>query len=234
MAGFLVDMEYVTCFYAVDGNINSGLSCSSTNVNASSTDQSVITYRMNGTMKTANESLTDEKCLCGELVGGSALAGGIQVFLMMWPAIIRFLQCIRRYVDSGKLHPHITNAGKYSTTLIKVFISYLMAYSLRNVPKDDSSKFVWVVVLFVAHAISSFYSLVWDIKMDWGFLDQSDDSTCVGGLLRSEIYYETCFDKILGIIWCTQVRGIGNTTLLSSRILFSDFYGPYKHSMSLM
>ncbi|CAG5114052.1 Oidioi.mRNA.OKI2018_I69.chr2.g8134.t1.cds [Oikopleura dioica] len=240
MAGFLVDMEYVTCFYAVDGNISNGLSCSSTNINASSTDQSVITYRMNGTsLKTANESLTDEKCLCGELVGGSALAGGIQVFLMMWPAIIRFLQCIRRYVDSGKLHPHITNAGKYSTTLIKVFISYLMAYSLRNVPKDDSSKFVWVVVLFVAHAISSFYSLVWDIKMDWGFLDQSDDSTCVGGLLRDHLVYASPWnwkyyaafleDIVFRFLWTLQAFHVPyvSPTLLMFAEVFRRFVWNY-------
>jgi hypothetical protein len=178
MAGFLVDMEYITCFYAVDGSINTGLSCSTLSADESSNDQSVITYR------SSNETVTDNKCLCGELVGGSSWAGGIQVFLMMWPAVIRFLQCIRRYVDSRKLHPHITNAGKYSTTLIKVLISYLMAYTLRNASEDDSSKSTWFVILVIAHAISSIYSLVWDIKMDWGFLDQSDDTACVGGLLR--------------------------------------------------
>lgn len=183
MAGFLVDMEYITCFYAVDGNINTGLSCSTLSADESSNDQSVITYR------SSNETVTDNKCLCGELVGGSSWAGGIQVFLMMWPAVIRFLQCIRRYVDSRKLHPHITNAGKYSTTLIKVLISYLMAYTLRNASEDDSSKSTWFVILFVAHAISSIYSLVWDIKMDWGFLDQSDDTACVGGLLRDHLVY---------------------------------------------
>ncbi|CBY20415.1 unnamed protein product [Oikopleura dioica] len=225
MAGFLVDMEYIACFYAVDGNITTGLSCSTLSADESSNDQSVLTYR------SSNETVTEEKCLCGELVGGSSLAGGIQVFLMMWPAVIRFLQCIKRYVDSRKLHPHITNAGKYSTTLIKVLISYLMAYNLRNASEDDSSHFTWFVILFIAHAISSIYSLVWDIKMDWGFLDQSDDTACVGGLLRDHLVYASAWnwkyyaafleDIIFRFLWTLQavhVPYVSPTSLMFAEV----------------
>ena len=45
---------------------------------------------------------------------------GLRVILACWPAGIRFAQCIRRYMDSKKTFPHITNAGKYSTTFFKV------------------------------------------------------------------------------------------------------------------
>ena len=45
---------------------------------------------------------------------------GVRLFLACWPALIRFLQCIRRYYDSRKAFPHLYNAGKYSTTFFKV------------------------------------------------------------------------------------------------------------------
>ena len=35
------------------------------------------------------------------------------------PAVIRFIQCVRRFQDSGDAFPHLVNAGKYSTTLLK-------------------------------------------------------------------------------------------------------------------
>ena len=54
---------------------------------------------------------------------------GVRLFLACWPALIRFLQCIRRYYDSRKAFPHLYNAGKYSTTFFKVrTITYQQNY----------------------------------------------------------------------------------------------------------
>ena len=39
------------------------------------------------------------------------------------PAVIRFIQCVRRFQDSGDAFPHLVNAGKYSTTLLKGLLS---------------------------------------------------------------------------------------------------------------
>ena len=59
---------------------------------------------------------------------------GVRLFLACWPALIRFLQCIRRYYDSRKAFPHLYNAGKYSTTFFKVrTITYQQICVLRNV-----------------------------------------------------------------------------------------------------
>ncbi len=43
----------------------------------------------------------------------------IRALFSILPAVIRFVQCIRRFQDSGDSFPHLVNAGKYSTTLLK-------------------------------------------------------------------------------------------------------------------
>ena len=43
----------------------------------------------------------------------------IRALCSILPAVIRFVQCVRRFQDSGDAFPHLVNAGKYSTTLLK-------------------------------------------------------------------------------------------------------------------
>ena len=70
---------------------------------------------------------------------------GVRLFLACWPALIRFLQCIRRYYDSRKAFPHLYNAGKYSTTFFKVRISIL---SENCVPNGLQKKFTGKILQF--------------------------------------------------------------------------------------
>lgn len=46
----------------------------------------------------------------------------IRALCSILPAVIRFVQCVRRFQDSGDAFPHLVNAGKYSTTLLKGII----------------------------------------------------------------------------------------------------------------
>lgn len=52
---------------------------------------------------------------------------GVRPLLAVMPAWWRFAQCLRRYRDTRKVHPHLVNAGKYSTSFFVVFFSSLAA-----------------------------------------------------------------------------------------------------------
>jgi hypothetical protein len=47
-------------------------------------------------------------------------ATGIRSIVSILPALVRFLQCLRRYRDTRSWHPHLVNAGKYATTFLVV------------------------------------------------------------------------------------------------------------------
>ena len=61
-------------------------------------------------------------------------------FFSTLPAIWRFLQCLRRFVDTRHAFPHLANAGKYSATILM----YMML-SLWRIYGDTSYK-AWFIV----------------------------------------------------------------------------------------
>jgi len=99
------------------------------------------------------------------------------------PAWFRFAQCLRRYRDTKEAFPHLVNAGKYSTTFFVVTFSTLdSAYRTET----DKSPFYYLYIL--SAIISSCYTYVWDIKMDWGFFNAGAGDN---RFLREEIVYSS-------------------------------------------
>jgi EXS family len=88
--------------------------------------------------------------------------------LCLFPLLIRFNQCLRRYIDTGDRFPHLANAAKYAlsqtVTLFGAFHPLYLEYSSEVRQKSDLFQIFWVVV-FVS---SSLYSFTWDVFMDWG------------------------------------------------------------------
>ncbi|XP_023221206.1 xenotropic and polytropic retrovirus receptor 1-like [Centruroides sculpturatus] len=139
------------------------------------------------------------------------------------PAWFRFAQCLRRYRDTKEGFPHLVNAGKYSTTFFVVIFS-----TLFNTFKDDYEEseynpyfFLWIIFAL----ISSCYTYVWDIKMDWGLFE------CFSGdnkFLREEIvysspgyyYFAVIEDFVLRFGWTLSVSltemGVIHTDLMVS------------------
>ncbi|KAI5735018.1 hypothetical protein M8J77_013156 [Diaphorina citri] len=103
------------------------------------------------------------------------------------PAWIRFMQCLRRYRDSKEAFPHLANAGKYSTTFFVVIFSYLLkVYKEKDQSVMDNPFFYpWLA----ASVISSIYSYIWDIKMDWGLFDKNAPPD--NPFLREETVYSS-------------------------------------------
>jgi len=93
------------------------------------------------------------------------ISTGHQAFralLAAFPAWTRFAQCIRRYRDEPNdqksLHPHLTNAGKYSCAFLVVLFSSLTG--------DTASPFF--ICWILAAVLNMCYTLYWDFIMDWG------------------------------------------------------------------
>lgn len=125
------------------------------------------------------------------------------------PAWFRFAQCLRRWHDSGKKHPHLTNAGKYSTTFLVILFRSLHAawenemigpaasgqrlddrfsevffdegnmttlpslgptttyHAANSYSATNPFLYCWII----AGTISTIYTYIWDVKMDWGLFD---------------------------------------------------------------
>jgi hypothetical protein len=111
---------------------------------------------------------------CGS--GRSRLLG----FLQCLPSIWRFLQCFRRYADTGDWFPHLANMGKYTVSTL-----YYMSLSLYRIETIRNHK---VLLIFWA-TVNSLYSGIWDIVMDWS-LFQFDSKHF---LLRDEIAFKNVY-----------------------------------------
>ncbi|KAM9844894.1 xenotropic and polytropic retrovirus receptor 1 homolog isoform 2-T2 [Aulostomus maculatus] len=108
---------------------------------------------------------------------------GVRAVIQCLPAWFRFVQCLRRYRDTKRAFPHLVNAGKYSTSFFVVTFSAL--YSTHKAePYDDAKIFFYLYISCLI--VSSCYTLVWDLKMDWGLLDRNAGENT---FLREEIVY---------------------------------------------
>ena len=114
------------------------------------------------------------------------------------PAVIRFIQCVRRFQDSGDAFPHLVNAGKYSTTLLKgnffpkfnnsILKLYLAAAQRQFRLKQNQFNFMlWVG----SETISSCYCLWWDLTQDWGLFEKRPNAS--RRILRSRLLFSRQF-----------------------------------------
>jgi len=101
--------------------------------------------------------------------------------ICLLPLLIRFNQCLRRYVDTGKRNPNLFNAAKYALSqTVTLFGAFHPLYMIHVAQKADMSQDDTIIViaetgrslfdyfwlgLFVS---SSLYSYFWDVRMDWG------------------------------------------------------------------
>jgi hypothetical protein len=84
---------------------------------------------------------------------------GIIPFLTLYPLWIRFLQCLRRSIETGNRWPHLMNALKYTSAML--VISYA---SFQPELRGNS---LWVACFIGA----TIYQFLWDIFLDWGMIN---------------------------------------------------------------
>jgi len=87
----------------------------------------------------------------------------------------RFMQCLRKYSDTGDKFPHLVNAAKYMSTIITMVILLLSHWFLLD----------WNTYYVIGYFISTIYSYIWDLTMDWGLLRSSTRNF----LLREKILF---------------------------------------------
>lgn len=99
-------------------------------------------------------------------------------FLNALPAVWRFLQCIRRYLDSGDWFPHLANMGKYGFAIL--YYAFLSAYRI------DLGNNTYRSLFLVFASINTLYSAFWDLFMDWSLMQESKNF-----LLRNELGFKS-------------------------------------------
>ncbi|KAG0308115.1 hypothetical protein BGZ98_009011, partial [Dissophora globulifera] len=117
----------------------------------------------------------------------------ITPFATALPAWFRLLQCLRRYHDTREWFPHLLNAGKYTTSLINLFVYF----SYRHYG-EAHLKIAWIGVSI----ISSIYTFSWDIYMDWGLFRFGKLGGAAYGhpFLRQELVYSRMWVYYLAIV----------------------------------
>ncbi|XP_056148785.1 xenotropic and polytropic retrovirus receptor 1 homolog isoform X1 [Lampris incognitus] len=108
---------------------------------------------------------------------------GVRAVIQCLPAWFRFVQCLRRYRDTKRAFPHLVNAGKYSTSFFVVTLGALYKTHKAEGHADTDVFFYLYISCLV---ISSCYTLIWDLKMDWGLFDRNAGENT---FLREEIVY---------------------------------------------
>lgn len=92
----------------------------------------------------------------GEICG--SLRSRAMGFFSALPSIWRFLQCVRRYMDSGDWFPHLANMLKYAVSAL-----YYCLLSVWRIDRTDEHRVAFIVVAVA----NSLYTSTWDVVMDW-------------------------------------------------------------------
>eukprot|EP00934_Nitzschia_sp_Nitz4_P000939 Nitzschia sp. Nitz4//scaffold98_size77359//32605//35181//NITZ4_005548-RA/size77359-processed-gene-0.16-mRNA-1//1//CDS//3329560757//939//frame0 len=124
-------------------------------------------------------------------------------FLCLFPLLIRFNQCLRRYADTGDRMPHLANAGKYALSqTVTLFGAFHPLY--LEITKTASTDFNWFQLFWMLVFVSSsLYSFAWDVCMDWG-LGKLDYQFLGPSLMypqRSYYYAVIAVDLVLRFMW---------------------------------
>ena len=117
--------------------------------------------------------------------------------LISIPAYWRWSQCLRRYRDTRDKFPHLVNAGKYSTSMMTNLASFVY-----HVVEVEVMFYVWLALKL----LSTFYSIFWDLKMDFGFFAVKEGAN---KYLREELVYPSrkiyygiiIEDILLRLVW---------------------------------
>ncbi|KAJ3565291.1 hypothetical protein NP233_g7722 [Leucocoprinus birnbaumii] len=127
------------------------------------------------------------------------------------PYLIRLVQCIRRYVDSG-LNTHLINGGKYGFGII----NYLFYYLWRH---EETHYNGWLALWLIFAAVYSTYAMAWDLLMDWSLLRPRAKQF----FLREELgysnhiylYYVAILSNcLIRFVWVIYIPEAGPNTLI--------------------
>ena len=145
------------------------------------------------TLEWVNDSVNDEVCLQSRLFNYV-----IVPLLSALPLWFRFMQCLRRYMDTRKRWPHLANAGKYALSHSVVLFG-VFHHTFTDSKSIDSYRVYWIISL----VISTLYSYLWDIFIDFGLGDMRYGGLRDQLMYSSKTVYYVCIvaDLFLRFAW---------------------------------
>jgi len=119
--------------------------------------------------------------------------------LPMWS---RFAQCLRRFRDSRwkQWNPHMINAGKYFFSILVAIMAFVdrAVFHYTSPMLWNPAKGFW----FALAIISSLYSLLWDLIMDWGLMQSKYYMLRKDLLYPKWVYYSSMIaDTLMRFFW---------------------------------
>ena len=119
------------------------------------------------------------------------------------PLVIKFTQCIRKYIDTGDRFPHLANSFEFALAqLLSLTAAFHPLY--LEVLEGHSERFplytIFWTILFIS---SSLYSCAWDVYVEWG-LGRKDYAFLGPGLMYPNKYFYYCsmvMDLVLRFMW---------------------------------
>lgn len=100
---------------------------------------------------------------------------GLEFVMLCIPSVIRISQCWCEY-KLTRSRNHLLNMGKYSVGIMPILLTFLIKINLEyfneskgNDTKEDNAVNIRLLNVwwYLASFISSTYSFIWDVKMDW-------------------------------------------------------------------
>ncbi|VDM53432.1 unnamed protein product [Angiostrongylus costaricensis] len=197
-----LDFQYFLCFYSteVDYSLDNFLAIRAMNATT-------------GAVPWGYVDITTGKDMCMS-------ASGVRSFVSIIPATVRFMQCLRRYRDTKRVHPHLVNAGKYSTTYLVVACGALNKWAEKSDPNVTSPFFyIWIA----SYILSFTYTFLWDVFMDWGLIDPRAPKEAP--FLREEMIYGSKYYYYAAIVqdFVLRLSWVLNVSLGEAWTLDSDF-----------
>ncbi|KAK3921286.1 Xenotropic and polytropic retrovirus receptor 1 [Frankliniella fusca] len=115
--------------------------------------------------------------------------------MAVFPAWLRFAQCLRRYRDTREANPHLANAVKYFTVFVVIFFTSLATHYEDYYEHQYLNPYFYLWIL--SSIGSSMFAYIWDIKLDWGLFDKNAGNN---KFLREEIVYSSVWYYYFGIV----------------------------------
>ena len=141
-------------------------------------------------------------------------------FLSALPAIWRALQCIRRYWDTRNVFPHLVNCGKYAMTILSAV--FLSMYRMEN---NTAHR----VLYMTFSALTSVYTSVWDIFMDFSLLQTNARHRLLRDITALKpiwVYYVImAVDPVLRLSWIAYAiftHDAQHSTIVSFLVAFAE------------
>uniref|UniRef100_A0A7S2TPH6 EXS domain-containing protein n=1 Tax=Lotharella oceanica TaxID=641309 RepID=A0A7S2TPH6_9EUKA len=129
----------------------------------------------------------------------------------------RFQQCLHRYIETQKRWPNLANAFKYCLCQLTVIIGSLHPFFSEYQAPWSPYRLFWLALIVV----TTLYTYVWDLVMDWGLLQFQDKAH---PLLRQNrlfptttfYYWAMCSNLVLRFTWVVTLIPFPFQSVLAS------------------